>query len=83
MHILQAAVALALLIGLPVFLATPTSPEEMIAATIGALVLMVVAIHGAVRFVRSRRPRPYLDSILPPGHVDVESTVIRPPKRKD
>lgn len=66
LHILQAAVALALLIGLPVFLATPASPEGMIAATIGALILVAIAIQGVLRFVRSRKPLSYADSMMVP-----------------
>ena len=70
-HILQAVFALALLVGLPVVLESPTSDEGMIAATIGALVLLGAAIHGVVGYVRSRKPRSYHDSVMPP---------VEPPK---
>jgi cell division septation protein DedD len=66
MHILQAAVALALLIGFPVILETPTSREGTLAAAIGALVLVALAVQGVVRFVRSRKPRSYADSVMLP-----------------
>ena len=65
-YIVQALVALALLIGLPFVLEPPESDERMIGATIGALVLVAVAIHGIVGYVRSRKPRAYLDSVMPP-----------------
>lgn len=70
-HILQAAFALALLIGLPVVLESPTSDEGMIAAFIGALVLLGAALHGVVGYVRSRKPSSYHDSVMPP---------VEPPK---
>jgi len=66
LYLAQAAVALTLLIGLPFVLEPPATDERMIAASIGALVLAAVAIHGIVRFVRSRKPRAYHDSIMPP-----------------
>ena len=65
-YIIQALVALALLVGLPVFLEAPASLEAIAAAATGALVLVAVAIHGIVGYVRSRKPRAYLDSMLPP-----------------
>ena len=65
-YILQAVFALAVLIGLPVFLDTPASLEGMIAATVGAVILVLVAIRGAVRYVRSRKPSSYHDSVMPP-----------------
>ena len=65
-YILQAVFALAVLIGLPVFLDTPASLEGMIAATVGAVILVLVAIRGAVRYVRSRKPSSYHDSVRPP-----------------
>jgi uncharacterized membrane protein (UPF0136 family) len=70
-HALQAGFSLALLVGLPVVLETPTSDEGLIAATIGALVLLGVAIHGVIGYVRSRKPRSYHDSVMPP---------VEPPK---
>ena len=68
-YIVQAIFALAVLVGLPVFLATPASPEGMLAATIGALILIAVAIQGVARFVRSRKPRSFLDSLMPPRNL--------------
>ena len=66
LYLAQAGVALALLIGMPLFLDPPTTDERMISATIGALVLAAVAIHGVVRYVRSRKPKSYHDSVMPP-----------------
>ena len=65
-YVLQALVALALLVGLPVFVKAPASTEGMIAAAVGALILVALAIHGVVSYVRSRKPRAYLDSVMPP-----------------
>ena len=64
--ILQAVVALALLLGLPIVLEAPTSTQGELAAAAGAVLLVAVAIHGVVRFVRSRKPRSFPDSIMPP-----------------
>jgi uncharacterized membrane protein (UPF0136 family) len=65
-YIVQAIFALAVLIGLPVFLDTPTSTEGIIAATIGAIILVAIGIQGVIRFVRSRKPQSFQDSIMPP-----------------
>jgi hypothetical protein len=72
LYLAQAGVALALLIGLPFVLDPPATDERMIAAAIGALVLAALAVHGVVRYVRSRKPKSYHDSIMPP---------VEPPKR--
>jgi hypothetical protein len=71
LYLAQAGVALALLIGLPVFLDPPATDAHMLAASIGAFALAAVAVHGIMRFVRSRRPSSYHDSIMPP---------VEPPK---
>jgi hypothetical protein len=65
-YILQAVVALGVLIGLPVFLEAPTSIEGMIAAGAGALILLGAAFHGVVAFVNSRKPKRFPDSMMPP-----------------
>ena len=70
-YILQAVFALAALIGLPVFLEAPASPEGMIGATAGALILVGFAIRGVIGYVRSRKPQSYHDSVMPP---------VEPPK---
>lgn len=75
-YILQAVIALGVLIGLPVFLEAPTSIEGMIAAGIGALVLLGATFHGVLGFVNSRKPKPFLDSMLPPGHRAEKHTII-------
>ena len=65
-YLVQAIFALAVLIGLPVFLDTPTSTEGMIAASIGAAILIVAGIQGVIGFARSRRPQSFPDSLMPP-----------------
>ena len=75
-YILQAVLALAVLFGLPVFLDAPASLEGMIGATVGAVVLVVIAIRGVTGYVRSRKPSSYHDSVLPP----MESTNDAKPK---
>ena len=65
-YIAQAIFALAMLIGLPVFLETPTSTEAIVAATAGAVILIAIGIQGVIGFVRSRRPQSFPDSLMPP-----------------
>jgi acyl-CoA reductase-like NAD-dependent aldehyde dehydrogenase len=71
LHLAQAAVAFALLIGLPVVLEPPATEEGMLAAAFGAVFLAALAAHGVVGYVRSRKPKSYPDSIMPP---------VEPPK---
>ena len=66
LYIAQAAVAIALLVGLPFVLDPPATDEHMIAASLGALVLALVAIHGVMGYVNSRRPKRFLDSVMAP-----------------
>ena len=63
--LIQAAVALALLIGLPIVLEPPTTPWGVGGLVTASLLLMIFCAEGVVRFVRSRR-RPFPDSIVPP-----------------
>ena len=63
--IAQAAVALILLIGLPLVFA-PSTDMDMAATGIAALVLLAFLVEGVMRFLRSRRPSPFLDSVMPP-----------------
>ena len=60
-----AAVALALLIGLPFVMQPPETTQELILTAFAGLVLLAIAAMGAVGFVRRRR-RPFPDSIMPP-----------------
>jgi acyl-CoA reductase-like NAD-dependent aldehyde dehydrogenase len=76
LHLAQAAVAFALLIGLPIVLEPPSTDERMIAAAFGALFLAALAAHGVLGYVRSRKPRSYHDSIMPP----IESAKDAKPK---
>ena len=64
-HLLQTAIAVALLIGLPLFVPTPESDWGILGAIVVALLLVAVAVRGVVRFVRSRKPKTYLDRIMP------------------
>ena len=64
-YIIQPVIALALLVGLPFVLDPPATDERMLSAAISALALAAVAIHGVVRFVRSRKPSAYHDSVMP------------------
>ncbi len=65
-YLVQAFLALAALIGLPLVLEAPTSTAGMIAAGVGALILVGLAFRGAVGFVNSRKPKRYPDSIMVP-----------------
>jgi hypothetical protein len=65
-YILQASLALGLLIGLPLVLEPPETVEGTIGAAIGALILVGLAFRGVVGFVNSRRPKRYADSIMVP-----------------
>ena len=62
--IAQAALALALLIGLP-FILTPASHTDLLFVGFAALILLAFLVEGVVRFLRSRRPI-FHDSIMPP-----------------
>jgi hypothetical protein len=83
-HLLQAVVALALLIAAPLVFEAPDELWEQVAAGIAAVVLVALAFRGITAYVQGRKPRVFLDSVLPDKHrdVDVESTVA-PTKRKD
>ncbi len=63
--IAQAAVALVLLIGLPIAVGTPATPMDIAVAAIAGMILLAFLVEGVARFMRSRR-RPFLDSVLPP-----------------
>ena len=65
-HIALSVFALVLLAGLPAVLETPSTLEGEVAAAVGALILVAVAVRGVVHYVRSRRPKSYHDSIMPP-----------------
>jgi uncharacterized membrane protein len=79
---IQAIVALALLIILPLVVGTPETTQGMVAAIVAAFVLFAFLLEGAARFIRNRR-RPFLDSVMPPQkQQDVERTVVKPPKRE-
>lgn len=62
---IQAVVALVLLIGLPFAVGEPQTTQGLVADVVAALALVVFLLEGAARFIRNRR-RPYPDSIMPP-----------------
>jgi len=63
--LVQAGVALALLIGLPAVLEAPTTPWGVGGLVVAAMLLLAFLAEGVVRFIRGRR-RPFADSMLPP-----------------
>lgn len=81
-YLLQALAALVALVGLPLVLDAPESTAGHVAAVVVALILVGLAFRGVVGYVNSRRPKVYLDSVMPDKHIDVEKTAIRPPRRK-
>ena len=79
LYLVQAGIAIILLAGLPIALEAPNTLEGEIAAISGAVILVAIAAHGVFRFVRTRKPRSFHDSIMvPPKQPDVESTFIKP-----
>ena len=65
-YLIQAFLALGALIAAPLLFDAPEEPWQQIAAGVVALILAGLAFRGMVGFVRSRRPRVYLDSLMPP-----------------
>jgi hypothetical protein len=65
-YLLQAFLALAVLIGLPIFAEAPEETWMQVAAGIGALVLSGLAYRGVVGFVNSRKPKRFHDSVMVP-----------------
>ena len=65
-YMMQAFLALAALIALPMVFDAPEELWEQIAAGVGALILAGLAFRGIVGFVHSRKPKQYADSIMVP-----------------
>jgi hypothetical protein len=65
-YVLQAFLALAALLALPLLTDAPESLAGQLAAWAIALILAGLAFRGVVGFVRSRKPRSYPDSVTPP-----------------
>ena len=65
-YIIQAFLALGALIAAPLLFDAPEELWQQIAAGVVALILAGLAFRGMAGFVRSRRPRVYLDSLMPP-----------------
>jgi hypothetical protein len=63
--LIQAGVALALLIGLPIVLEAPTTPWGVAGLALAAMLLLAFLAEGVVRFIRARH-RPFADSMLSP-----------------
>jgi hypothetical protein len=81
-HLVAPAVALVLLVGLPMVVPTPESDAGTWLAVGIALVLIAIAVRGVVRFVRSRKPRSFHDSIMPDKAVPPKVTVMDKPTDK-
>jgi len=73
-------VALALLVGMPFVFPAPESDAGTLGAIALALVLIAIAVRGVVRFVRSRKPKTYLDSIMPDRAAPPKVTIMDKPK---
>lgn len=65
-YLIQAFVALGALIAAPLLFDAPDETWQQVAAGVVALILAGLAFRGIVGFVRSRKPRVYLDSLMPP-----------------
>jgi len=65
-YLVQAFLALGALIAAPLVFEVPEEQWQQIAAAVVALILAGLAFRGMVGFVRSRKPRSYLDSVMPP-----------------
>lgn len=63
--LIQAGVALVLLIGLPIILEAPTTPWGVVGLGVAAVLLLAFLVEGVLRFIRARH-RPFADSVLPP-----------------
>ena len=79
-YLIQAIVSLVLLVGMPIFAPPPTTRTEEGMAIGAAVILAALAIHGVVHYVRSRRPKVYLDSIMPEKHVEKQTLMEEKPK---
>ena len=79
-HLIPTVIAVALLLGLPFFVPTPQTDFGVLLAVVVAVMLVALAVRGVVRYVRSRRPKAYLDSILPEQPVPPKVTVMEKPK---
>jgi hypothetical protein len=80
-YLLQAFFALGALIALPLFVEAPEEHWQQIAAVVVALILAGLAFRGMIGFVRSRKPRAYLDSLMPPKPRPKTETVMPAKKR--
>jgi len=80
-YLVQAFLALGALIAAPFVVDVPEEPWQQIAAVVMALILAGLAFRGMIGFVRSRKPRSYLDSMMPPKTRPKTETVMPSQKR--
>jgi acyl-CoA reductase-like NAD-dependent aldehyde dehydrogenase len=67
-YLVQAFLALAVLIGTPIVFEAPEETWMQAAAAVAALVLAGLAYRGVVGYVNSRRPKRFHDSVMAPKH---------------
>ena len=65
-YLVQAFLALGALIAAPLVFDVPEERWQQVAVVVVALILAGLAFRGLAGFVRSRKGRVYLDSIMPP-----------------
>jgi hypothetical protein len=80
-YVLQAGLALAALIAAPQLFEAPDELWGQVAAVVVALILAGLAFRGMIGFVRSRKPRSYPDSVMPPKKRSKTQTIMRTPTR--
>jgi hypothetical protein len=80
-YLIQAFLALGALIAAPLLFEAPDEPWKQIAAAVVALILAGLAFRGMIGFVRSRKPRSYPDSVMPPKKRSKTQTIMRTPTR--
>jgi hypothetical protein len=65
-YMMQAFLALAVLIALPMLFDAPESVAGQVAAGVGALILAGLAYRSIIGFVHSRKPKHFHDSVMVP-----------------
>ena len=80
-YLIQAFLALGALIAAPLVVEVPEEQWQQIAAVVIALILAGLAFRGMIGFVRSRKPRSYLDSVMPPKKRPKTETIMPSQKR--
>ena len=80
-YLVQAFLALGALIAAPLVLDVPEETWQQVATVVVALILAGLAFRGLTGFVRSRKRRVYLDSIMPPKKRPKTETIMPMEKR--